>query len=387
MTYTDRRINAQLITPNNETVSFDYIGDYSVSFEKRVAENDAISGNGPGDYVDQGRKELKLPMEIVFHGDNSDIEAKNFLGYLAQEGVFVLFHPFFNRIEVKVKGTPTLRGNDISYLGVYYINVEFVEHTVKNFPVIESFGVDNVNSNIENSLSAFGDILPSDGLLGEAKMVFNDINQFIADTTNMTAEEISGLEALNNSINNQITDLVTNPFLLLSNVRKLASYPSTIKNTLSKKLKGYYDYFSNSENIESNPTRTVFKAAVLLSSIDSMLNSDIAIDTRKSIIENLNKLEEQSVKIDSEMVDFEFDVVDEYQQAMTNGKNIVLSNLSNAKTELTYTVERNSDLIEILNNIYPTNFEEQIDEVIILNNLSADEIFNVAKGKEILYYV
>lgn len=385
MSFLDRIQEASLTTPSGKSLTFKY-QDYEIDFEKRLVDKDGTDLNGSSYIIDQGRKRLNIPLKIFFGGHrDSDIEHKTFLLALQEKGIFVLFHPYFGRLNVIVKSV-NASGNNVTSLGVYYITVNFIESVIRNFPSIENLVAETTATNILNSVDDFSKVLPSENLLNNAKIVVDDIKRNIGSAVDFTSDQIKEFEKLDNVIQNNITDLVSNPFLLLNNIKKLAALPSSIKDSLTNKLKGYYNYFDEALTKQNTDTSTLFLATVMLSCFEGILVADPEVDTKSSVIDNLNILENYIIEIDKLLINFDFESLNNYYKALDSAKNAVFENLSNFQTEFVYNVQKDEDLIGILNKIYSSNFESKIEEVIKLNLLGPDEIFNIYKGRELVYY-
>ena len=415
MSWNDRIIEARYTSPSGEFIIFNYENVRKAFDKKTTAFN---FPDADGTYVqDMGHSGRRYPLRVFFWGDDYDLEAAFFEKLLQERGTGKLEHPVYGTVDVVPFGTVTQRDDlktaanqavvEVVFwetIGLIYpasqadpaSSVLFAVNEYNDAAATEFEGITNLTSAVEQSSFKAG----YESLLNDAQSGL----QFIADVQADVQKEFN---AINDSINQGIDILISQPLNLAFQTVLLIQSPARALADITARLSAYKDLASailsgdgasvssTNDSRESNAfhAKDLYASTYVTGSVLSVVNN-----TFKTKTEALEAAEAVLVQLDDLVVwrDTEFATLSEidtgaaYQQlqeavALTAGFLVEIS--FTLKQERRLILDRDRTIIDLVAELYQCCVDDQLDFFITSNNLTGSEILELPEGREIVYYV
>jgi len=405
MSWIDRLKEASYTSPKGEVFNFDY-EDVSLSFDKKTTAFEFANSNNT--YVqDNGNTSRRYPLRIFFWGTDYDIESEKFLNALEQKGIATLSHPMYGIVQVIPFGTITRRddlktaGNqaifEITFFNTINILYPNSQNNTQNVVInsIEEYNTvtaDNFGNKIDLS-SEVSKATFKNGFESLTKNTGSSLNGLVK--TSKSAE--TQFNTIQDSILGGLDSLVDDPKTLISQANKLIQLPSKVEISFLSKLNSYGNLINT--NVNTKPTSNneyqnlaYYNNTYLTGLSSSAINNTFdtkneAIEVAILLLETLELITNWSDDISEDLSII--DTGESYQKlqetiSLTAGFLVELS--FSLKQERSIILDRDRTLIDLSYEIYG-EVDNQIDFLINSNKLSGNEILELPKGKEILYYV
>ena len=413
MAWTDRIRAAAYTSPSGSRYTFLY-DDVHKEFDRKTSSYNFADADGT--YVqDLGRTGRRLPMRFIFSGENYDVDANNFELALAESGVAILEHPMYGTINVvpfgSVKRTDRLKSGsnqaniDVvlwETIGVIYPTPQgdaaaAVAEAITDFG---SIGADSFKNAM--SLGSIVEQALAKNPVAQGLQAFKSGLQKVADAQ---ADTQRALDAVFNSINDSLDTLIGDPLTLAFQTSIMIGTPARSLALITDKLKAYADLArsifgkkdavrepsldTSSENNYNIDYLFATNAVVgmALSSINNQFETKTgALSAADEILTVFNELKDwQDANLES------LEVIDtgETYQALQK----VVALVSGFLVEISFTLlqekrivlDRDRGLVELVGELYG-EVDPKLDFFINSNNLTGDEIFELPRGREIVYY-
>ena len=418
MSWVDRLLVASYISPSGITFNFQY-ENVSAEFDKKTTT--FIFPNVDGALIqDMGAGESRYPLQVIFSGENYDLESRRFWNATQEIGTGTLIHPVYGIKKVVVTGTVKRRDDLVSAANQAIFDITFSENNIAitsdNIFSKIAEATNKIKSYVDrycqyasfNFVKTFATLAAGEltAIRDSATQMFSDIMNQLSYTIGINDDYDSLLKLLDDSIVDTINDLGNKPAnainLLLSCLLISSQIPNyDVRNKMSifdalinTKLKTKYQQKVSERERSINKNNFLLDKNYLYASVVSMCNSlayndltsrEEAIEINEKITnafkESQNWIEENGREI--EYSDEESDYNQVYE-IYTQTKNYLITyafNLSSINREI---LDEDRNILEFLSEKYGNL--DKIDDFIALNNLTCDEIEMMKRGREVLYY-
>jgi hypothetical protein len=364
-----------------------------------------------GSYVD--RKEARgrrFALEFYFDGENAVAEGNNFEISARDKRKWLLKHPFYGDIYCQPLGML----QDNSTLNVSKFIGEVIETIGEGYPKYENQFEDIIVQQHEstNELQAEAFAVADDynrNALEDVAERLDTIFEAIMDDENQLNEfkaEVDGAVR-------DITNVLSSATNIVGSLQDLINYPATIVQTIEARFGAFTEslemLIDNITGIElssrSTTQKTQFEilagsiiAAQMLSSVSNIedgykTRSDV-IDIQERLLANYDSYLEiveanqtaRSDTPDTYMPDFDS------LNALASLTGVTLANLYTiafaAKQERAYVLGKDSNAILLTHKFYGLDLaDENLEYFINTNDIGLNEILNIEKGRQVIYYV
>lgn len=414
MAWNDRIIKATYTSPNGNTLEFDY-EDVGREFDKRTTPYSFP--DSAGTYVqDMGVTDKRYPLRMFFWGDDHDLQAAAFEEILSEQGHGTLNHPMYGIVTVVPFGTISRRDDLKTASNQSVIEVTFWE----TIPLVFSFGEeDDLSGVVITALDEYNEAKAAefarlaelgtevertsikgtfDSLLKKVKTGLNAI----ADTQESVRKQFN---AINDSINNGIDTIIGEPITLAFQTTLLIQSPARAITSISAKLKAYKDLASSivagngavvtrgygTDSGNKFQVRDIHASGYVTGSILSAVNHEFstkreALEAAESIITQFDEL---NVWRESNYLALSLnDDGESYQKLLSavgyaTGYLVQLS--FSLKQEYSVVLQSDRSIVDLCSELY--GGIDELDFFVSSNDLSGDEILEIPRGREIVYYV
>lgn len=377
--------------------------------EFNVAQYDFI--NVEGSYVDRRKaKGRKFELEFYFDGESAVDLGNNFELSASDKRKWLVKHPFYGDIycqplSIRQDNTQyNVSGFTIPVVetlpeGYPTYNIEFADVIVEtqvsaNDLQAEAFGGEDLMD--RNSLQETADYL--DGLFSSMIDDENDLNTF---------------KALVDSAVSDIGNVTASATQVIRSMQALVNYPATVVQTVKSRFTVFTEavetLIANITGIAATSrTRTQkleFEAIVggLITAQQIACSTEIegsyftrqdVIDQQDALLSDYDDFLEVLDENQSERADTEDSYVPDFE-SINEIENIVSISVANlyaiafeAKQERIFINDKDSNAVLLSHKFYGTDVDdEKLEYFIDTNNIGLNEMLNIRKGREILYYV
>ena len=414
MSWMDRIAEAACTAPSGTRVVFDY-EDLQYTIDKKTAAFNFPDVSGT--YIQfSGHTGRQYPLRAIFWGDECDTTAAEFMQLLTEDGIFVLEHPVYGRINVVPFGRITRRDNlktaanqvivEITFwetIGVIYPDVQndpasevLAAVSAYNTAAAESF---NSAVSVDSAVEKTSLKNESMGLIDAAKSGL----QTVADAVDAVRKTFNEVYA---SINSGIDTLVGEPLDLAFQTMILVQAPARALTSISARL----DAYSNlAESIINNTTATASSRydnrQANTFHMRELVASTHVTGTILSVINNQFETKTDALLAANVVLDLfdriiswregnydtlgEIDTGELYQQlqnavALTAGYLVYVS--FSLKQERSFVLDRARTPLDLVAQLYGS-IDDKLDFFITSNSLVGTELLEIPTGREIVYYV
>ncbi len=439
MSWIDRLKEAALTSPSGIRRIFNF-ENVRVSVNKRDSVREFPEYNGA--FVQNfGIGVTSYPLLCIFWGDNHDDEADGFLNMLSEAGLFILEHPLYGRFENIVPLGPITRRDDLKTAANQSIfEVNFVQSSAFTFPGSRTSEGDAIESDLEN----FG--IAQENEFGEGIEIASSREQVslidsVKAKVGAVVRQLSAIAATVQEIENEFNDavdfiesninsLVGTPIQLARQIINLVQLPARAGARISATLSAYSNLltatisdanglfsptagnsidnqFFNSELFARASYSAMLQSAKSTGDSTGELSGEsledfLAVEsseqqpfsTQSEIISTVEFLagENQRLTAWSEANRAALDLLDtgessSYLTSASQGVAGFLIGVSfSARQERIMVLTERRNLIELCAELYGV-LDSAFDFLILSNDLSGDEIYELPVGRRIRYYV
>jgi len=417
MPWQDRLRVVKYTSPSGLEFTWNYEG-LSRSFDKQGGEFTFPDAQGTfiQDLKSTGRR---YPFICFFNGDDNDTESDSFFEALSEVGVGILDHPRYGRKNVVPFGSINQRDDLKNQANQSVVEVTFFD----TIDIIFPSGLISPSSSVLDSINGFNDVVSS-AFAGEIDadtaieaVSFRDrmslatsrISEFLEPVYSQTDSVRLEAEAVISSINNSIETLVGEPLAYATQTIQLMQLPARAGDSIKARLDGYLNLanqiLGNESTIQTagNDSQPENNFRVdelsLISAFSgygiSAINGDFqtkleAIEAADNLfltldeVTNWRDLNNQSLSI--------VDTPAFYQETLSVVSNIagylvaVSFDLPQQKTII---LDRARTVIDLAAELFPdlNEIDSKTDELIQINEIVGEQIFELPEGKAITYFL
>ena len=414
MSWLDRIREAAYTSPSSVRLTFDY-EDVRKSVDKKTTAFDFPDADGTF-IQDLGHTGRRYPLRVFFWGDDYDTEADTFEAALLERGTGKLEHPIYGTVDVVPFGTITRRDDLKTAANQAIIEVAFWETIGIIYPTSQNDPASNVLTAVDeynNTAAAeFEEVTDLDSAVEQSS--FKNTYQASLDAVKSGLQSVADtqddvkkqFDAINDSINNGIDILVSEPLTLAFQTTQMIQAPARALTNIEARLDGYANLanliIGGDDNIavpgldsrHSNDFHTddLYASTYVTGSIVSVVNNQFntktealqAADVVLTQFANLVEWRDNNFQSLSEI-----DTGGAYQQlleAVALAAGFLVEISFSLKQERRIVLDRNRTIIDLVAELYGS-IDDQLDFFINSNDLSGTEILELPRGREIVYYI
>ncbi len=439
MPYPERLKDASYTSPSGASIAFDFeVVSRDITHRIGTFEFSGVNGTL---HQDKGVSGEVYPLTIYIHGPDYDLEADRFVELTKETGNGFLYHPRWGKKRVQILSV-TQSENMVSEAGQATFNVQFQETLEREFPKTstasqqlvtaladdaQAEAIDNFADQIDVDLLDEPDF--EDEIISSANKVSDTLSS-IASATQETAATFR--ENIDNIINNA-NAYVQAPFEYATQITSAIRVVTEVPGRISSRLQGFKNLL-NTVNLRSITDAVSQTKNALL--IDELLGTAAISAASESINQTLN--ESSKISRDSKGkatvfvpdVDAGFKTRDEVLSAVVflqNNANDLINKLDEGQAlfkstllsetyiqtvksyvstwrvsatvikaglDLSFSLPIKRSIIlpaprtilDLSYEFYKNIDDVTLDYLILTNCLTSDEIIEVPRGKEIIFY-
>lgn len=366
--------------------------------------------NQSGSLIKKGRpRGTKFPLELYFQGEDHIDQATAFHESANDQRAWTILHPYYGQIN----GHPFGLDFDDTVLNTTLVTGTFVESISQDNPKSKVDPVDKTIADKETTDQLFAesfanDVTPSisdkNKLTSNNDVIYKEGVKSIIDKAN--AEEYFNLF---NKANAAILNATSEPLLAITAIQSVISYPFLFEIAVKTRIETLINQFENlHESVATIATKAEKKiyennAGAIISTMaassatpiprdyanrmEVLAIIELIIDNYNIYIDDLDSLQtENGGQVDSYIPDADSLI------ALNNLINFTLANLYiialGTKQERSIILENDSNVILLTHRFYGLDPDDaNIDTFMNQNQIGINELFQVKKGKKIIYYV
>jgi prophage DNA circulation protein len=380
----------------------------SKSIDKKTAAFEFPDADGT--YIqDLGHSGRRYPLRVFFWGADYDLQANVFEASLLERGTGKLSHPLYGTIDVVPFGTITRRDDLKTAANQAVIELEFWETTGLLYPVSQGDPASSVLSAVAEYNAAVAEEFAGAVTLGtavERVTLRNDYMdllgkakgglQVIANTQDSVRKQFNTIA---DSIDLGIDVLISEPLTLAFQTVLLIQTPGRVLEGIKARLAAYKDLADSiisgdGAAVSSNQfhARDLYASTYVSGSIVSTVNTQFTTKTDALAAADavLTQMADVTAWRDENYQTLgQIDTGTSYQQlqdavAITAGFLVDIS--FSLKQERRLVLDRPRTFIDLVAELYGAT-DAEYDFFIQSNDLSGDEIIELPRGREIVFYV
>jgi prophage DNA circulation protein len=369
-----------------------------------------------------GSTMLRLPMEMIFIGDNYIADAEAAFNVLDSSDYGTLQHPAYGEIDVAIVGEIKKEDKILTGIGSSTITVTFYQSIKTAYPVTSLDARGNILSKIteanEAAATQASQAINIKDPVDEATWKTDILNGIkatkntvagIVDTTQAISSEITAIqrsvESNINGIAGGAVDVVGNLLTIGKQIQIFTQLPARLEVSIVDRANAFIDGLNNllgldsTKDLVNNTNKNKFanadlQATATIAGLAEATITNTEFTTQAQAIEYvdvlLNQTEQyiawrESQYTSLELVDDDFSTYQQIQELVNLTAGYLLELSFTLQQQKTFICDKDYALPVIANRLYGSiDFEQRI---IADNNLQGDELFFVSKGKQIIYYV
>ncbi len=412
MSWQDRLRPPSYESPSGKKITFIY-EDVSKQTLKHTTAFEFADQNGT--FVQsQGRSGRRLPLRIIFSGDDYDLQANTFDAMLDEDGVGVLEHPVYGRFDVVVFGEISRQDLVKSRGNQAVFNVTFFETNGLTFPLPVDSAADALQTAIDAFLEVspeqFANTLDRDSIIENVSLrdrydtVVKQVKSGL-DAVAAVQEEIkSAFDTVFQSINDAIDVFIDDPLALGFQTGILMQLPARSIALIASRLDAYGNLLVSittngqiyAPGLDAQPNNSfrnddLFASNLLMGSAASVLNNDFetkqdALSAAEILLEGLDAF---TIWRDTNIQALGIVDSGEVYQKVIDGISIAAGFL----VEISFSLKQERSVILVtattpieLEARYYGTLDENLDFLIQSNALVGEEILEVPIGRKVVYY-
>lgn len=414
MSWIDRLRESAYTSPSGLRQVFLY-GDVSEEFTKKGGAFDFAGADGT--FVQSlGVTGRRYPLFMVLSGADYDLEAATLMNSLSEDGAGSLEHPIYGLKKVVPFGRIRRRDDLVTAANQAIIQLTFFVTLGTIFPTSQSSPAAETLEALEEfkqkSAESFEDLLDLDSAVETTTFkneyqtlldVVSNTLQGLADTDEEVREQFN---AIKDSVNKGIDILVSQPLTLAFQTIELIKAPGRALTSITSRLDAYGTLLqsiidsgiailapgSDSRVANAFQTRDLYATNLVTSSVNATLNNEFSTK-----VEALAAAEVLLIMLDRVTVWREdnydslgeIDTGEAYQQMLNSvalAAGFLVDISFSLKQERSVILTRERTIIDLEAELYGT-VDTNLDFLINTNDLTGDEILELPRGREIVYYV
>lgn len=368
-----------------------------------------------------------FPLDCYFFGENCFTEATAFEDALCERGYGELQHPVYGVRKVVPTGSIGRSDNLVSDLNQSIVNITFTETVIdKTSPISTVVSKDKISDDFdafsETAAQEFAKDMNLENVSEsiKAKEVMKDQARIIKDSLSDIAKKDPSVwaefQTIFANLENSLDDFINNKLTVARQIIRLTKLPGRISTRALAKIEGYTYMMSEIMRVYTkNPigignvenqfiaTRLTLETAITSivsgvaltaeEGVTSTAKEGGAFFSRSDAVESATTLLEFFDKIivfcdDKIEKNLFVDIAEGYEQmykVVSGGTQFIIDSSFSLPTQRIIRLGRDRNIIELLTELYGN--VNRIDEFIVDNNLTIDDIEILSMGKEVKYYV
>jgi prophage DNA circulation protein len=412
---------ASYTSDTGATISSFAYRDVSKSKEKLSSTYEFANTNQT--YVQTiGSTMLRLPIEMIFIGDNYISDAEAAFNVLDRSNYGTLQHPAYGEIDVAIVGEIKKDDKILTGIGSSTITVTFYQSIKTAYPATSLDARGNILNKIteanEAAATQASQAINIKDAVDEANWKTDILNGIkatkntvagIVDTTQSISSEITAIqrsvESNINAIAGGAVDVVGNLLTIGKQIQIFTQLPARLEVSIVDRANGFIDGLSSLLGLDSkkdlvnNTNKNKFanadlQATATIAGLAEATITNTEFTTQAQAIEYVDVLLEETEQYIAwrelqytslELVDADFSSYQQIQELVNLTAGYLLELSFTLQQQKTFICDKDYALPVLANKLYGSiDFEQRI---IADNNLQGDELFFVSKGKQIVYYV
>lgn len=436
MTWTERIKEAAYTSPSGTRITFMY-EDVSRSQATKTTVFDFTDADGS--FVqDLGRSGRRYPMRFIFSGANCDTEADQMEAALSERGQGTLEHPVYGSILVVPVSEINRTDSLVSAANQAIVEVELMEtnRLIYPAPVADVAGTMSILDQLADAAQAAGFdqgmIDSTVSVLSELKADYEAAQNIVAETLGPIADAVDTAQKLftsiQASINNGLDVLIDQPLTLAYQTIQLIKTPARIVEQVSARINAsanqlsQYATLSVSSSGSASSRVKAFGRITAYSTLFSTLtsvkpetnavlqNRDLhassaassmavaavntsfdrrrdAVSAAEIILDTMDRLSAwrdenyQSLGIIDDGSSWQTT-----QQIMATAAGVLVDQSFDLLNERRIVISSDRSIIDLCFELYGS-VDDILDDFMGDNDFSGDEIIEIKRGREIIYYV
>jgi len=408
MSWLDDLKEIKYTSPSGQEFTFFY-DNLSVDVDKKTAS--FIFPEKDGAYIqDLGRAGRRFPFTCYFSGETYNKDADNFMLALEEAGIGKLDHPLYGTRNVVPTGSITRRDDLISEANQAIFSFTLSE-TLKDlfFPETKENAIDNISNSLNNSTdkisTEFSDSIKFDNA-GDNVSLITQMKQQLATidsklkTAAKTLEKVnSAYQQIKTAYENNIENILTDAESVARQAIEIIRLPSRVNQDVKLKLQTYKDLITH---LKSDFAKALDGVPNAFYETNKNLMSCLIASNEAILYQNF-KTRNECIEVSEMLLDM-FDDLKLFQdenydslglvdigsgyEALLRSMNYSTGYLINESfslpSEKKIVLGNSSDIFSLVNSIYGNL--DNLDDFIINNDLTADEIEQLPAKREIVYY-
>lgn len=430
MSWQDRITDAVYTSPQGSQFTFQFENVSKEIDKKTTAFN---FPDVEGTYIqDLGKKGRRYPMRVIFWGEEYDTIAEAFDNAVEEKGPGILQHPLYGTFDVVPFGTIKRRDDLVTAANQAIYDITFYETIKIIFPISALSAENSMKAGIqifsspaaaENYDDALSVSLASEitGYIDSAKSGLRKVKKAMAKVAATTAAIERAFNDVANILDETITTLVGGPLLIATQMIALTRLPSQAAGSIQAKLDAYGNLLTSLTTGTSNQftqgldsqagnaytNNNLVASLAVLGAIESTISENTLFTTRTETIEALENLDQKftdyitwsdlnreslvqgALPIREPGTSDLIDTGEAYQQLLNVfaiGQGRLTQIAFSALQERSVILDRDRTFIDFAAEFYG-QLDEQYDFIIQSNKLTGIELFELKKGREMVYYV
>ena len=369
-----------------------------------------------------GSTMLRLPIEMIFIGDNYIADAEAAFNVLDSSNYGTLQHPAYGEIDVAIVGEIKKEDKILTGIGSSTITVTFYQTIKTAYPATSIDARGNILEKItkanEAAATQASQAINIKDPVDEANWKTDILNGIkatkntvagIVDTTQSISSEITAIqrsvESNINAIAGGAVDVVGNLLTIGKQIQIFTQLPARLEVSIVDRANAFIDGLSgllgldSKKDLVNNTNKNKFanadlQATATIAGLAEATITNTEFTTQAQAIEYVDVLIEQTEQYIAwresqytslELVDDDFSTYQQIQELVNLTAGYLLELSFTLQQQKTFVCDKDYALPVIANRLYGSiDFEQRI---IADNNLQGDELFFVSKGKQIIYYV
>ena len=249
MPWNDRLREAAYTSPSGVRVPLNY-EDVSRSIDKKGSAFEFVDADGT--YIQQtGNTGRRYPLRVFFWGDDYDLEADIFDAALRESGIGKLDHPKYGTIDVVPFGSITQRddlktaANQAIVELTFFETIDLIYPSAQNDPANEVLAA--VNEYNDTTAAEFKEKTNLDSAVEKSSFknsyqaLLNGASSGLQSVADTQADVQKQFNAINDSINQGIDILISEPLTLAFQTTQLLQAPARAITAIEARLTSYKD--------------------------------------------------------------------------------------------------------------------------------------------------
>jgi hypothetical protein len=413
MAWFDRLKEGAYTSPSGTRTVFQY-EDVKVSLPKKTAAFDFVDAKGTL-IQDNGVSGRRYPLRLFFWGADYDLEAENFLDTLSESGAGRLEHPIYGTVDVVPFGEITRRDDLKTAANQSVIEVVFWSTIGASFSSAQTDPASAVSTAVSGyNNAAAAEYAQTVDLSSEVKkatvrneysILLGAARSGLEDIAEAQDDVNAQFNAIFDSIDRSINALIDDPLSMAFQAILGVQVPSfSLVSNIANRLEAYS---SLADSVTSSTTelandfrvRDLFASTYVTGLVLSSTNAQFSIKSEALSVAGflLDKFSQiadwrddnfQIIGAD-ESTESTVDTGQAYQQlqeAVSLAAGFLVEISFSLKQERRIVLDRNRTIVDLVAELYGS-IDDQLDFFITSNDLSGDEILELPRGREVVYYV